>query len=91
MKEFLQVILKGHPLGGAVVKNLPINVGDARDVGLILGLGRSSGGGNGNPLQYSCLANPTDRGIWQASPWGCKELDMTSTHAHTCSVFAAIF
>ena len=37
MKEFLQVILKGHPLGGAVVKNLPINVGDARDVGLILG------------------------------------------------------
>ena len=61
MKEFLQPILKGHPLGGAMVKNLPRNVGDARDVGLIPGLGRSSGGGNGNPLHYSCLENSMDR------------------------------
>ena len=49
-------------LGGAAVKNLPANAGGSRDVGLIPGLGRSRGGGNGNPLQYSCLENPMDRG-----------------------------
>ena len=48
-----------------VVKNLPANAGDIRDVGLISGLGRSPGGGNGNLLQYSCLENPMDRGAWQ--------------------------
>ena len=46
-----------------MVKNLPANT---RDTGPIPGLGRSSGGGNGNPLQYSCLGNPMDRGAWQA-------------------------
>ena len=46
---------------GSVVKNLPANAGDARDVGLITGLGRTPGGGNGNPLQYSCLENPMFR------------------------------
>ena len=45
-----------------VVKNLPANAGDTRDMSLIPGLGRSPEGGNGNPLQYSCLGNPTDRG-----------------------------
>ena len=49
-----------------VVKNLLANTGDLRDVGLIPGLGRSPGEGNGNPLQYSCLENPMDRGAWQA-------------------------
>ena len=53
-----------------MVKNLPANAGDA---GLIPGLERSSAEGNGNPLQYSCLENPKDRGAW----WGCKELDTT--------------
>ena len=48
------------------VKNPPANAGDTRDVGSIPGLGRSPGGGYGNPLQYSCLENPTDRGAWQA-------------------------
>ena len=43
-------------------KNLPANAGDIRDTGLISGLGRSPGGGNGNPLQYLCLENPMDRG-----------------------------
>ena len=47
-------------------KNLPANTGDVKDAGLILGSGRSSGGGHGNPLQYSCLENPMDRGAWQA-------------------------
>ena len=45
-----------------VVKNLPANAGDTRDSGSIPGLGRSSGGELGNPLQYSCLENPMDRG-----------------------------
>ena len=61
-----------------MVKNLPANAGDIRDTGSILGLGRSSGGGHGNPLQYSCLENPKDRGAWQATVHGVtKELDMT--------------
>ena len=51
----------GFP-GGRVIKNSPANAGGAGDVGLISGLGRSPGGGNGNPLQYSCLENPMDRG-----------------------------
>ena len=46
-----------------MVKNLPANAGDLRDVGSIPGLGRSTGGGNGNPLQYSCLENHMDRGV----------------------------
>ena len=45
-----------------MVKNPPANAGDIRDVGLILGLGRSPGGGHGNPVQYSCLENLMDRG-----------------------------
>ena len=45
-----------------MIKNLPANAGDARDVGSIPGLGRSPGGGNGNLLQYSCLGNPMNRG-----------------------------
>ena len=48
--------------GALVVKNLPANAGDAGEVGLISGSGRSSGGGNGNPFQYSCLENSMDRG-----------------------------
>ena len=50
--------------GSSVVKNPPVNAGD---MSLIPELGRSSGEGNGNPLQYSCLANPMDRGAWQAT------------------------
>ena len=48
------------------VKNLPANAGDIRDSGLIPGSGRSPGGGHGNPLQYSCLETPMDRGAWRA-------------------------
>ena len=47
-----------------LVKNWHVNAGDARDVGSVPGLGRSAGEGNGNPLQYSCLENPMDRGAW---------------------------
>ena len=62
-------------LGGLVVKNL---LADAGDASLIPGSGRSPGEGNGNPLQYSCLGNPTDRGAWQATVQGVpKESDTT--------------
>ena len=48
------------------------------ETGLISGVGKSPGEGNGNPLQYSCLENPMDRGAWQATVYGvAKELDMT--------------
>ena len=50
--------------GGSVIQTLPANAGDA---GSIPGSGRSPGGGNGNPLQYSCLKNPMDRRAWQAT------------------------
>ena len=50
-----------------MVKNLPANAGDVRDAGSIPGSGRSPGGGHGNPLQYTYLENPMDRGAWQAA------------------------
>ena len=50
-----------------VVKNLPANAEDIRDMGLIPCLGRSPGGGHSSPLQYSWLENPMDRGAWQAT------------------------
>ena len=68
-----------------VVKNLPANVGDIRDVGWIPGLGISPGGGHGNPLQYYCLENPMDRGAWRAIVHGVAEsqtrLKRLSTHS----------
>ena len=60
---------------GTVVRNLPANAGDARDMGSIPGSGRCPGVGNGNPLQYSCLENPMDREVWQAIV--TKDSDMT--------------
>ena len=63
----------GFP-GGSVVKNPPANAGD---VGSVPGLGRSPGEGNGNPLQYSCLGNPMDKGAWRATVHGVtKESDI---------------
>ena len=53
-----------------MVKNVPANIGDARDMGSTPGVGRSSGEGNGNPVQYSCLGNPMDRGAWWATVHG---------------------
>ena len=63
-----------------VVKNLPANAGDGRDMGSIPGSGRSSGGGHGNPLQYSYLKNPVDRGPWQATAHGVKK-------SHVCWIY----
>ena len=75
--------LLGFP-GGTVVKNPSANAGDARDRGSIPGMGRSLGGGNGNPVHYSCLENPTDRGAWRATALGVAESDTTEQlTAHT--------
>ena len=75
-----------------MVKNPPANAGDTGNVVLILGSGRSPGGGNGNPLQYSCLENPMDEEPGGYSPWGHKESDTTerptlphfSLNKHSC-------
>ena len=68
--------LRGFP-GGSVVKSLPAKAGDAGDTGSILGSERSHGGGNGNPLQYSCLGNSMGRQAWRATVHSHKESDMT--------------
>ena len=79
---YLMARLAGTSQVALVVKKLSTNVGRIRHAGLILGSERSPGEGNGNPLQYSCLENPMDRGAWQAnSPWGHKDTDMTEVTA----------
>ena len=69
-----------------VVKNPPANAGDVRDVGLIPGLGRSPGGGHGNPLQYSSLENPMDRGACWATVLGLQGVGHEATQHTTPSV-----
>ena len=66
-----------------VVKNLTASAGDIRDAGSVPRTGRSPRGGHGNPLQYSCLENPKDRGAWQTIVHGVKESDMTEVTQHT--------
>ena len=85
-------LFKGFP-GGSVIKNLPANVGEARDVGSIPGLGRFPGGGQGNPLQYSYLEIP-----WTEEPGGLQSTGpqrvrrncvhmCVHTHPHTHTAF----
>ena len=69
-----------------VVKNLPANIGDTRDMGSIPGSERSPRGGNGNPLQYSSLENPMDREAWRATVYRVAESDMTKATWHRCKV-----
>ena len=72
-----EILGMGFP-GGSLVKNPPANAGDTSS---FLGSGRSPEGGSGNPLQYSCLGNPTDRGAWWAEAYGiAKESDVTVTN-----------
>ena len=67
-----------------MIKNPPAKAGEARGADSIPGLGRSSGVGNGNLLQCSCLENSMDRRAWQTySPWDLKELDTTEWTKHT--------
>ena len=63
----MPVIVTAQSLVALVVKSPTASAGDEREVGSIPGLGRSPGGGHGNPLQYSCLGNPMDRGAWRAT------------------------
>ena len=96
MTEHVSIQTWERPQAVLVVKNLPANAGDLRDVGLIPGSGRSLGGGHGNPLHYSCLENSMDRGAWRATVHGVTEwtqLKWLSMHAcmhlvqlHLCPV-----
>ena len=70
---------------GSVIKNLPANAGDRGDTGLIPGLERSPGEGNGNPLQYFCLGNPMDRERWWATVHGVSK-SRTYSFQFSCSV-----
>ena len=80
----------GASLVDLVVKNPPANAGDVRDKGSIPGSGRSTGGGNGNPLQYSRLENPMDGGSLAGyGPWGRTELYMTKATEFSHSVQSA--
>ena len=69
-----------------MVKILPANAGDKRDMGSIPESGRSPGGGHGNPLQYSCLENPMERGAWRAIVHSVSQsqtlLKQPSMHTH---------
>ena len=67
-----------------VVKNQPVNVGVVRDMSSIPGSGRPPGGGHGNPLQYSCLKNPTDRGAWGATVHGVAQSRTRLKRQHAC-------
>ena len=70
-------------LGGSVVKNLPAVAGGVRDMGSIPGSGSSPGKGNGNPLQYSCLEDPMDRGAWWATVHGVtRHAQQLSMHVY---------
>ena len=91
--RIVSVDMYGHTWGfpgGSVVKNLPVNAGDQGDTGSIPRSGRSSGGGNGNLLQYCWLENPMDRGGWRTIDHRVTELDMTEqlstehTHMNIC-------
>ena len=66
-----------------MVKNLLANAGDVRDTGSIPGLGRSSGGGHGSPLQCSCLKNSMDRGAWRATVHGVAKSWTRLSNEHT--------
>ena len=73
--------------GGAVVKILPASAADTREAGSISGSGRSPGGGNGNPLQYSCLENPMNRGAWWATvSMGSQRAGHRPDHTGDCDV-----
>ena len=80
-----------------VVKNLPASAGDPGDLGSVSGSGRSPGGGNDNPLQYSRLEYPMDRGAWWATVHGVAKGQIqlsththTHTHTHTFSSFVSV-
>ena len=78
-----------------MVKNPPANIGDIRDASSVLGLGRSPGGGHSNPLQYSCLENPMDRGAWWATDHRIAQsrtqLKRRSTAQHNTILYSCVY
>ena len=74
-----------------MVKNLPADAQDVRTTGSIPESGRSPGGGHGNPLQYSCLENPMDRGTWRATVHRVAELDTTEATKHVGTYYICTF
>ena len=83
-RKLVSLLWKTSFPGGSVVKSPPANAGEARDVGVNPGLGRSPAVGNGNPLQYSCLGNCGQTSLTGNIPWGLKESETTewpSMHA----------
>ena len=87
---YLKYVQFGASQVALVVKNPPANTGDIRDWGSIPGSGRSPGGGPGNPLQYSCLENPMDRGGWRAIAHRVSksqtQLKRLSMYTHMCNL-----
>ena len=76
--------------GTTLVKNMPAKTGDIGDLGLIPGSGRSPGVENGNPLQYSCLEKPMDRGTWWATVHGGLKESATTEHTDTLKTYKLI-
>ena len=81
--QFWHYLHKDGLPGALVVKSPPANVRDIKDLGSIPGSGRSLGGGHGNPLQYSCLENPMDRGAWWARVHRVTESDTIQVTEHS--------
>ena len=69
-----------------VIKNMFASAGELRDMDSIPGSRRALGGGHGNPLQYSCLENPMDRGDQRATVHGIADSDMTEVTEHACTI-----
>ena len=87
-KKSTEKVKKIQDFGGSVIKNPPANAGET---GSITGLGRSSEGGNGNPLQYSYLENPMKRGVQQATVQRAAESDRTEANKERCDKFLVVF
>jgi len=86
IKLGLSAVVRASPVA-LVVKNRPASAGDRSDTGSVPGLGRLPGGGNGNPLQYSCLGNPMDREAWWAAVHRvAKSRTRIEVTSHTCTL-----
>ena len=70
-----------------MLKHLPANAVDVRDLGSIPGSGRAPGGGNDNLLQYSCLGNPTDRAVWKSYRQSMGSQSQTQLNARACMLY----
>ena len=86
LKEYIYICNMRASQVALMVENLPANAGNIRDAGSISESGRSPGGGHGNPLQYSCLENPMDRGAWRATVHRVTKNWTLLKGAHICDI-----